>query len=943
MITNVGYVVAMNGNEFNLSVTNASAQQLLDTNEKIEKCSILITSPLSTNYFDIGTPSIMVSDTNGALMRLTYTFKPGNGLDIDNSINKDVLTMHIDHKTIRTKDKALFADIAEMVNYNESFTFGSVNNYNYLKLKPEGFIDNRTIKLGSRLLDISNDNVLNFNNNYNNTYKLSNDIIYVDKTVFTDDIYLTTRTIEDISNNILTDMGVSLNKSHNPSDYGEIYLSYWTKLSLKLENLVDNETIVADTAYGVISDALGLNKRLYANENGDDCFIKVNSSSQSGSGDVSLVPSNTVTDTPTPTSYYDDIPTPSTYPTNRAAEYAETTNSNSSNTYPAGGSDDTENSNIMKKFPKLSVNTQKLDVATNLSLGVIKYDNSTIKKNNNKQIYVDTSKLTKAAKNTIGVVSIDNDTIKAKNPTIKNTIYVDYNAVAPKQNSITYNNGKLVLNTEYATIASYNEAGLVKIDNNTIKSERDGRIYVDYTTIPKAHKNTFGVVASYDNSVTIEEGKIKVSDTILTTINMHNEYINELVEKINTLNTKIEELILSTQPVKETAYMLINKNIKMSLSYSNVSGDNGPTNYMALLNSYLLDNFTPTQLYNTPANIIQFKSEKQSLNVYIPNKLFIEPNGDGTENYNADMKNSLKFGDEFENKDYAAYIHEINPIVEVFDDGKDNSGISYNGRAPIPFLVFPQDMQISNNNDSLKITIKDFKSIDTESNKAIYAEPKYDLLTINDIDIYVNYQNKNGNTKTFYAHNNRLSFTNNDDKTRIAKYFLESDKYYSLTLKFNLPVIETDDINLIATSIEAGLKDIIKGINGSDPANPEGPVAADEDTPIEDITITMPTKTLHDFNEPDYLMPVFGGFYLDYLCSSNDSINIDRAKIRKHLNLFFNVKYKFNISIETDYYKFVDIPIYLNLGDYSNIDQQFILGINDGPSIVVSSDPSIEL
>ena len=920
MITNVGYVVAMNGNEFNLSVTNASAQQLLDTNEKIEKCSILITSPLSTNYFDIGTPSIMVSDTNGALMRLTYTFKPGNGLDIDNSINKDVLTMHIDHKTIRTKDKALFADIAEMVNYNESFTFGSVNNYNYLKLKPEGFIDNRTIKLGSRLLDIANDNVLNFNNNYNNTYKLSNDIIYVDKTVFTDDIYLTTRTIEDVSNNILTNMGVSLNNSHNPADYGEIYLSYWTKLSLKLENLVDNETIVADTAYGVISDALGLNKRLYANENGDDCFIKVNSSSSKpDSGDVSLVPSNTGTATPspTPTSYYDGTPSPSAYPKMRASEYVETTSPNSGNTYRAGGSDDTENSNIMKKFPKLSVNTQKLDVATNLSLGVIKYDNSTIKKNNNKQIYVDTSKLTKAAKNIIGVVSIDNDTIKTKNPLTKNTIYVDYAAVAPQQNSITYTNGKLILNTEYATVASYNEAGLVKIDNNTIKSERDGRIYVDYATMPKAQERTFGVVAPYDSSVTIEDGKIKVSDTILKTIDQHNEYINNLLTQIDTLNAKIEELQLITQPVKETSYMLMHRNIRLALAYNNVNSDNGYTFYMNELNTYSSRYFAPSQLYDVPADIIKFDNKSaQSLTVYIPNRLFIEPKVDGIRDENI-IKNSLTFGDKFEDADYAAYIHEIKPIVEVFDNFIVNSTLSYHSDVPVPFFVFPQDMQIGTNNDTVKITIKDFKSFGGEWEYNMYSGPKYELLTINDIDIYVNYQTKNGGI--FYKNIEPLTFTSNRDNTNTAKYFLDNDKYYSLSLKFNLPVIETDDINLIANSVQAGLVDKFKDIIG----NSEVAQGPNSDVLLEPTILENDDRFI-DFNNTNYLTPTFGGFYLDYLCSNLNPITVDLGKIRNHLNLFFNVQYKFTISIETNHYKFLDIPINLCLGVYSNIDTKYI-------------------
>lgn len=937
MITNVGYVVAMNGNEFNLSVTNASAQQLLDTNEKIEKCSILITSPLSTNYFDIGTPSIMVSDTNGALMRLTYTFKPGNGLDIDNSINKDVLTMHIDHKTIRTKDKALFADIAEMVNYNESFTFGSVNNYNYLKLKPEGFIDNRTIKLGSRLLDIANDNVLNFNNNYNNTYKLSNDIIYVDKTVFTDDIYLTTRTIEDVSNNILTNMGVSLNNSHNPADYGEIYLSYWTKLSLKLENLVDNETIVADTAYGVISDALGLNKRLYANENGDDCFIKVNSSSSKpDSGDVSLVPSNTGTGTatPTPTSYYDGTATPSAYPKMRAAEYVETTNPNSGNTYPAGGSDDMENSNIMKKFPKLSVNTQKLDVATNLSLGVIKYDNSTIKKNNNKQIYVDAAKLTKAAKNTIGVVSIDNDTIKTKNPLTKNTIYVDYAAVAPQQNSITYTNGKLVLNTKYATVASYNEAGLVKIDNNTIKSERDGRIYVDYATIPKAHERTFGVVAPYDSSVTIEDGKIKVSDTILTTINQHNEYIQKLLTEIDTLNTKIEELQLITQPKKETAYMLIHRNIRMALTYNDgINTPNGYEDYMKGLLMYGTQYYAPTQLYNSPADIIKFDNKAaKSLTVYIPNKLFIEPNGKEA-NYDDANKNSLTFGDKFGDTDYAAYISEIKPIVEAFDNFRVDPSLSYHGDASVPFFVFPQDMQIGNNNDSLKITIKDFKSTTINSDDPIYGGQKYELLTINDIDVYLNYQIQGGNQKMFYRSTESLTFENYTDNIRTAKYFLDNDKYYSLTLKFNLPVIETDDINLIATSVQAGLKDMVKNIvKNSSPG--EGVPMEPGSEPDTDLEPTMaPTHdSFTSFNKTDYLMPTFSGFYLDYLCSDiSPHIIINPDKIREHLNIFFNVDYRFTISIETNYYKFLDIPIDVHLGVYPNIDKQYLVSSSPSP------------
>ena len=74
-MSQVGYVNNMYGNTLNFVTTNADGVTVLklDGENVLTRNALIITSPTDENNNDLGTPSIIVTDTDGSPLRISYT------------------------------------------------------------------------------------------------------------------------------------------------------------------------------------------------------------------------------------------------------------------------------------------------------------------------------------------------------------------------------------------------------------------------------------------------------------------------------------------------------------------------------------------------------------------------------------------------------------------------------------------------------------------------------------------------------------------------------------------------------------------------------------------------------------------------------------------------------------------------------------------------------
>jgi len=158
-MSKLGYIQNSYGKQFNIGISNTYATNIL-SGTNLPGNMLIISSPIDEDNNDIGYYSILVTDSYGNPIRLTYTISQNNGLQY--SKDKDSLILNIDNNTIIENNHQLTANIS------------------YL-------IDNNTIKYENNKIDINIDN-LNKANDYkrglfkidDNTIKSDNGKLYVD-------------------------------------------------------------------------------------------------------------------------------------------------------------------------------------------------------------------------------------------------------------------------------------------------------------------------------------------------------------------------------------------------------------------------------------------------------------------------------------------------------------------------------------------------------------------------------------------------------------------------------------------------------------------------------------------------------------------------------------------------------------------------------------------
>lgn len=165
--------------------------------------------------------------------------------------------------------------------------------------------------------------------------------------------------------------------------------------------------------------------------------------------------------------------------------------------------DDKDNS-----LKHLKVVTTKLDVATETTLGVVKFDKSTIQMNRNQQLYVETSRLTKISTNG-GPGILDLPAQNANNE----IFYGDKGRLKMKTKFMPKagNSSEITPSNSSET----NGYGVVLADGRTIRSSQIGILSVITDALDRPKGNSCGVVRADQNTINEKDGLLKVVTTAL--------------------------------------------------------------------------------------------------------------------------------------------------------------------------------------------------------------------------------------------------------------------------------------------------------------------------------------------------------------------------------------------------------------------------------------------
>ena len=236
-MSQVGYVNNMYGNTLNFVTTNADGATVLklDGENVLTRNALIITSPTDENNNDLGTPSIIVTDTDGSPLRISYTMQPGKGLI--NEPNTDILRMNLDEHTIQSKKDskdldAIYVNTYALINHNSTL---EVVDENDLRVNVADIIDNSSLKTASRYI---RDNKA-FEDQLGKLYE--SDKIFVDTSYIIDNFTLTT-----VNSNINKETGEIIS---DDVDKTTLLNSNAQKISVNVKNIVDNQTIIPKLTY----------------------------------------------------------------------------------------------------------------------------------------------------------------------------------------------------------------------------------------------------------------------------------------------------------------------------------------------------------------------------------------------------------------------------------------------------------------------------------------------------------------------------------------------------------------------------------------------------------------------------------------------------------------------------------------------------------------------
>lgn len=150
------------GNAFEVIVANANSETVLNSNQTLPKSSLIIAAEYNKlTYEDTGNNSLLITDSYGNPVRLTYQIETGNGFNIDN----DSLQLHIDNKTIIEQNGNLSATLSQVIDNDTLILDNNGNvklNQNALNHSSSNrygtfIVDGKTIKANNGTISIDTD------------------------------------------------------------------------------------------------------------------------------------------------------------------------------------------------------------------------------------------------------------------------------------------------------------------------------------------------------------------------------------------------------------------------------------------------------------------------------------------------------------------------------------------------------------------------------------------------------------------------------------------------------------------------------------------------------------------------------------------------------------------------------------------------------------------
>ena len=169
-MSKLGNIYLSYGKQFNIAIANTYSNIVL-TGSNLPVNTIIISSNIDEDNNDTGSYSLLVSDSYGTPIRLTYNITPGNGLNIDG----DILKLNIDNDTIKDDGNGIYIDLSKFennfINLNDNRFSINNNSIDIISNTDRGVCkcDNKTINIDEGIIYINTDN-LEYSNNSTEQY-----------------------------------------------------------------------------------------------------------------------------------------------------------------------------------------------------------------------------------------------------------------------------------------------------------------------------------------------------------------------------------------------------------------------------------------------------------------------------------------------------------------------------------------------------------------------------------------------------------------------------------------------------------------------------------------------------------------------------------------------------------------------------------------------------
>lgn len=112
-MSKVGNIKSSYGEEITIAIANAPAEVILK-NKQLPPNTLIIAAPVDKHKNDIGSYAMVMTDSDGSPIRLSYTIRPGNGLNINN----DVLSLNIDKTTLTSTKSGISFNLSKIIDNN---------------------------------------------------------------------------------------------------------------------------------------------------------------------------------------------------------------------------------------------------------------------------------------------------------------------------------------------------------------------------------------------------------------------------------------------------------------------------------------------------------------------------------------------------------------------------------------------------------------------------------------------------------------------------------------------------------------------------------------------------------------------------------------------------------------------------------------------------------